>query len=117
MKYTFELKHQETRELFIVAKIEEHQQVQVANPPESNAWRAASSEINRLAQLLVPVDLAYAKEVCKIGQGADCCRFLTMGPNGFSCEKHGQHSGLLTLRAIAGRMVARSDNCQGRASQ
>lgn len=28
------------------------------------------------------------EEVCKIGQGNDCCRYLVVGPNGFECAKH-----------------------------
>jgi hypothetical protein len=26
-----------------------------------------------------------AKEICKIGQGAQCCAFLVCGGNGFEC--------------------------------
>ena len=33
--------------------IEEHQRVQMANPPTSEKWKAASTEINRLARLIV----------------------------------------------------------------
>lgn len=27
------------------------------------------------------------KDICKIGQGKDCCRYLVMGANGFECMK------------------------------
>lgn len=26
-----------------------------------------------------------AKEICRIGQGAECCAFLVVGRNGFGC--------------------------------
>lgn len=58
--------------------------------------------------------LSYIKTVCRIGQGAACCRYLTMGPGGWRCEK------LTTLRATldaANHMVARGDNCPGRGNQ
>jgi len=29
----------------------------------------------------------YATRVCKIGQGHECCRYLTMGGAGFACAK------------------------------
>lgn len=64
-----------------------------------------------------PPDDQWAKDVCKIGQGAACCRFLCMAPTGFSCEKEGQHSALLTRRAATGQMTAISDNCDGRISR
>jgi hypothetical protein len=59
----------------------------------------------------------WTKTVCKIGQGHDCCRYLTMSPDGWSCEKHGTLARLLDRRAAAGEMVARSDNCPGKGSR
>jgi hypothetical protein len=59
----------------------------------------------------------HAKEVCKLGQGAACCRYLTMGPRGWSCEKHGDLRYYIDDRANAGKMTAVSDNCDGRASR
>ncbi len=53
------------------------------------------------------------KEVCKIGQGKDCCRYLTMGPNGFECAK--LNLGLmLTIDARVESMNAKGDNCEGK---
>jgi hypothetical protein len=37
----------------IERQIREHQQVQMTNPPSSEAWQNASTEINRLAALIV----------------------------------------------------------------
>lgn len=28
-----------------------------------------------------------AKEICKVGQGEDCCIYLTMGESGWDCAK------------------------------
>jgi hypothetical protein len=39
----------------IERQIREHQRVQAANPPSSEAWQNASTEINRLAALIVDV--------------------------------------------------------------
>ena len=53
----------------------------------------------------------FIKQTCKIGQGADCCKYLVCGQNGFECEKLG------TLRAwIDSRddMTAKGDNCEGK---
>lgn len=68
-------------------------------------------------ELTTPPDDQWVKDVCRIGQGATCCRFLTMSPEGWSCEKHGEHSALLTHRAACGQMTAIADNCAGRISR
>ena len=56
----------------------------------------------------------WAKSTCKIGQGAACCRYLTIGPRGWSCEK------LSPLAAVIDRredMNAKGDNCSGLGSR
>jgi len=58
-----------------------------------------------------------AKTVCKMGQGHKCCRYLTIGGDGWSCEKWGDLRATLDARAAAGTMVARGDNCEGRMSR
>jgi hypothetical protein len=55
----------------------------------------------------------YVKRVCKIGQGASCCRYLTMGPQGWDCEKHTQLGRYLDGRVKREELVARGDNCEG----
>lgn len=60
-----------------------------------------------------PVTTEYAKEVCKIGKGADCCRYLTMSPKGWSCEKNSSLREIINARTD---MVAKADNCGGRKS-
>lgn len=69
------------------------------------------------AEKSTPPDLKWAKEECRIGQGSRCCRYITMGADGWSCEKSGQFRQQLDQRAELGAMVATSDNCEGRASQ
>lgn len=62
-----------------------------------------------------PPDDAYTETVCKIGRGAECCRYLTMAPDGWSCEKLSPIGDDLDSRARGGEMSAQSDNCPGRA--
>lgn len=69
----------------------------------------------------------HVKEVCKIGQGKECCRYLVLGPGGFECAKidkgfvaalNGEVAPtvkmLMDQRVAKGTMVARGDNCEGR---
>lgn len=58
----------------------------------------------------------WARNICKIGTGERCCRFLTVGPEGWSCEKATAMGSMLTERAAAGNMTSQGDNCEGRAS-
>ena len=52
--------------------------------------------------------------VCKIGQGHDCCRYLTMGGKGFECQKHSSLAKLLDQRVEDEDINARGDNCDGK---
>lgn len=69
------------------------------------------------AEKSTPPDTKWAKEECRIGQGSRTCRFITMGPKGWSCQKHGELAETLNLHAELGMMRATSDNCEGRAGQ
>lgn len=62
-------------------------------------------------------DTEYAKLICKIGQGYDCCRYLTMSPEGWSCEKNGRLKKYLDHRVITKTITARGDNCPGKDSR
>lgn len=54
------------------------------------------------------------KEVCKIGQGKDCCRYVTVGPKGFECAKNtGLLRCILNTKVERNMMVAQGDNCDG----
>jgi len=61
-------------------------------------------------------DDQWARTICAIGQGAGCCRYLTMAQDGWCCEKFSGIAGLLNERASLGQMTARGDNCAGRKS-
>src|SRR5262245_18136903 len=63
-------------------------------------------------QLPPPTDF-HTRTVCRIGQGADCCRYLTMSPGGWSCQKLTGLKAELDRRVAAGTMVARGNNCPG----
>ena len=53
-----------------------------------------------------------AKEICKIGQGADCCILLLAGPEGFECCYHNRSPILdLIKRAERGETVAQRVGC------
>ena len=53
----------------------------------------------------------HLKNVCKIGQGKDCCRYLTCSSKGFQCEKLGLMKGVLDSKVMY--MSAQGDNCNG----
>ncbi len=55
------------------------------------------------------------EEVCKIGQGADCCKYLVMGGKGFECMR----INLANKKVVDDNWaihdhVAQGDNCQGK---
>lgn len=56
-----------------------------------------------------------AKEVCKIGQGAACCRYFACGSNGFTCLKLvSTAKAAIDFKAdIKQDMTAIGDNCEG----
>lgn len=60
-----------------------------------------------------PIYDRRVKDVCKIGQGADCCRYLACGAKLFECLKHTSLKGELDRRVSEGSMTARGDNCEG----
>jgi hypothetical protein len=57
--------------------------------------------------------LGYVEAVCKIGQGAECCRYLGAGASGFCCMKNTSVKKLLDQRAALKTMAAQADNCDG----
>ena len=56
----------------------------------------------------------HVKEVCRIGQGNACCRYMVIGAQGFECVKNTQMKGYLDSRVAMETMVARGDNCEGK---
>lgn len=68
-----------------------------------------------LTEASSPPDREWLDTVCKIGQGAACCRYVICGPNGFGCARW--LSGLadqIDIRAGRGDMKAVAINCVGR---
>lgn len=55
--------------------------------------------------------MEYIKTVCKIGRGELCCRYLTVGKDGFRCAKHSPLKAVLDARVS--QMTAKADNCGG----
>ena len=53
-------------------------------------------------------------EVCKIGKGNECCRYLVIGSKGFECMKNTEMKPLLDKRVENKMMTARGDNCSGK---
>lgn len=53
--------------------------------------------------------------VCKIGQGADCCKYLLMGSEGFECGKIDKEmKKTIDENWAKNAHVAQSDNCEGK---
>jgi hypothetical protein len=58
--------------------------------------------------------MTYLKEVCKIGQGHDCCRYIVAGAVGVTCAKLTPMKDTLDERVKAETFIARGDNCEGK---
>lgn len=56
------------------------------------------------------MDDDFVKQTCKIGQGADCCKYLMMGVGGWECAKVTSLKALIDQRT---NMHAKGDNCSG----
>ena len=55
-----------------------------------------------------------ADTVCKMGQGAACCRYLSIGASGWSCLKHSDMKDYLDMRVARDALTSKADNCEGR---
>ena len=55
----------------------------------------------------------YAKDICKIGQDADCCKYLTVGGTGYYCCKVKPEDKKLIDDSWDDSKSAQSDNCDG----
>lgn len=54
------------------------------------------------------------RDVCKIGKGKECCRYLIGSAHGFECAKYSKELKLvLDARVRDNKMVAQGDNCSG----
>ena len=56
----------------------------------------------------------HVETVCRIGKGADTCRYLTADERGLRCAKlHADAKVVLDHRVARQKMKARADNCDG----
>lgn len=55
----------------------------------------------------------FVKRVCRIGQGRQCCRYVSFGAGGWDCEKYKSTGLYIDQRVERGEMNARGDNCGG----
>lgn len=56
--------------------------------------------------------MKYIITVCKIGQGEKCCRYLTVGSDGYRCQKLAPFMrNMIDTRIETSR--AKGDNCEG----
>ena len=61
-----------------------------------------------------PMEMDYIKATCKIGQGAECCRYLVMGSKGFECALLEESlRNTIDQKADSGNMISISKNCKG----
>lgn len=59
----------------------------------------------------------WAKRVCKLGQGAECCRYLLWQRGGWSCLKNTESRATMDEWARGHNWTAKGDNCLGRGSR
>lgn len=60
------------------------------------------------------VDMTTAVEICKLGKGGECCRYLMAASNGLECAKSEGNEGYrATLDGKSNSMTAQGDNCKG----
>lgn len=56
----------------------------------------------------------WVRDVCKVGRGHACCRYLVGTPTGVECAKFiPQLREVLDSRVLNKTIVARGDNCPG----
>lgn len=63
--------------------------------------------------MILTVSDWYSDEVCKIGQGAACCRYLVAGPTGLECMKVRPEDQAVIDADWGKEKTAQGDNCSG----
>jgi hypothetical protein len=54
------------------------------------------------------------KNICRIGQGANCCKYLVIGQDGFECMKVNKDDKIVVDESWKRyEHVAQGDNCEG----
>jgi hypothetical protein len=54
----------------------------------------------------------HLTDVCKIGRGDDCCRYISAGRDGIKCGKDDPGLKAIFDRQVE-KMTAKGDNCDG----
>ena len=52
-------------------------------------------------------------EVCKLGKGSICCRYILLDRKGFKCVKFTKLHNYIDVRVAKGVIKARGNNCPG----
>ena len=60
------------------------------------------------------VTINFVREVCKIGQRDDTCRYLACGEEGWLCLKLMPEAEQVERMVLYGYQPALGDNCEGR---
>lgn len=55
----------------------------------------------------------HVNDVCRLGQGTDCCRYLLLGRDGWECGKLTPIAASIDLQVLDGHMKSAGDNCDG----
>jgi len=66
-----------------------------------------------MENLTNPIPDEHFYNVCKPGQGHECCRYVVASSAGIECAKHSSFRTLLDKRVLDENIVARGDNCEG----
>jgi len=59
------------------------------------------------------MDRERMENICKLGQGKDCCRYLICGIKGFACAKNSDLAVKLDCLVETNKMIAQGNNCEG----
>jgi len=55
----------------------------------------------------------HLRDICKVGMGAEACRYLMMVQHGWKCAKLTTARTLIDQRVAEGQFHSLGDNCEG----
>jgi len=58
------------------------------------------------------IDKETAKNLCKLGKGKECCRYLMCGKSGLECAKNTPFALIIDKKVRSGVFFAQGDNCE-----
>jgi hypothetical protein len=53
-------------------------------------------------------------EICKVGQGEKCCKYLVAGAAGIECAKISDFKNVIDKNWLENEHIAQGDNCEGK---